>query len=161
MRWVRLALRLALGAVFIYAAYTKLSQPWLVFAMSIDSYGILPEWGVLAVARALPWFELILGIALASGFGLRYWALIATGLLVFFLAMMIRAYALGMGIDCGCFGAGEALSAKTLARDGALTAAGVFLTVSAFRARRSPVTESPASALPEPASPSSGPLPEA
>jgi uncharacterized membrane protein YphA (DoxX/SURF4 family) len=161
MRWVRLALRLALGAVFIYAAYTKLSQPWLVFAMSIDSYGILPEWGVLAVARALPWFELLLGIALASGFGLRYWALIATGLLVFFLAMMIRAYALGMGIDCGCFGAGEALSGKTLARDGALTAAGVFLTVSAFRARRSPVTESPASGLPEPASPDSGPLPEA
>jgi uncharacterized membrane protein YphA (DoxX/SURF4 family) len=158
MRWVRLALRLALGAVFIYAAYTKLSQPWLAFALSIDSYGILPEWGVLTVARTLPWFELILGVALASGFRLRYTALIATALLLAFLAMMIRAYAKGMGIDCGCFGAGEALSAKTLARDGALTAAGVFLTVSAFRAR---ATASSEPGPPKPASPDSGPLPEA
>ena len=44
MRHVRLVLRLLLAAVFLYAAYTKLRQPWLLFAMSIDSYHMLPEW---------------------------------------------------------------------------------------------------------------------
>ena len=57
-----LARRLLLGAVFIYAAYTKLRQSWLLFALSIDSYQMLPEWAVLAVARTLPWFELALGV---------------------------------------------------------------------------------------------------
>ena len=36
IRRVTLALRLLLGAVFIYAAYTKLRQSWLLFALSID-----------------------------------------------------------------------------------------------------------------------------
>jgi hypothetical protein len=30
---VVLGLRLALGAVFVYAAYTKLRQSWLLFAL--------------------------------------------------------------------------------------------------------------------------------
>jgi hypothetical protein len=55
---VTLALRLLLGAVFVYAAYTKLRQSWLLFALSIDSYQLLPEWAVYAVARTLPAAEL-------------------------------------------------------------------------------------------------------
>jgi hypothetical protein len=50
-----------------------------------------------------------------------------------------------MGIDCGCFGVGEALGPKTLARDGALLACSITLTVSAFVAsRRSRTTVFPA-----------------
>src|SRR3954464_9925770 len=135
MRWVRLFLRLALAGIFIYAAYTKLRQPWLLFAMSIDSYGMLPQWAVLAVARTLPWFELLLGLLLASGIGLRYVALAASLQLLIFLSVMVRAWMKGLGIDCGCFGAGEALGWKTLTRDGALTAGAVLLTISAFRTR--------------------------
>ena len=136
MRWVWLVLRLALAGVFVYAAYTKLRHPWLLFAMSIDSYGLLPQWAVLAVARTLPWLELLLGLLLASGFGLR-WVALATSLqLGVFLSVMLRAWFKGQGIDCGCFGAGEALSWKTLVRDGALAAGAVALTISAFRARK-------------------------
>src|SRR5258706_2718777 len=136
MRWVRLVLRLILGGVFLYAAYTKLRQPWLLFAMSIDSYGILPQWAVLSVARTLPWLELLLGLLLASGLWLR-WVALATSLqLVIFLSVMVRAWSKGLGIDCGCFGAGEALSWKTLARDGALAAGAVALTISAWSATR-------------------------
>jgi uncharacterized membrane protein YphA (DoxX/SURF4 family) len=69
--WIRLALRLVLGGVFIYAAYTKLRQSWLVFALSLDSYQLLPEWGVYAVARTLPLLELALGILLIAGVWLR------------------------------------------------------------------------------------------
>ena len=136
MRWVRLVLRLGLAGVLLYAAYTTLRQPWLLFAMSIDSYGMLPQWAVLTVARTLPWLELLLGLLLASGFGLRWVALAASLQLVLFLSVMVRAWMKGLGIDCGCFGAGEALGWQTLTRDGVLTASAVMLTISAFRVRK-------------------------
>lgn len=124
---LRLVLRLLLGAVFVYAAYTKLRQSWLLFALSIDSYQLLPEWGVLAVARTLPWLELGLGLLLIAGLWLRYVAVAAATLLGGFFTVMAISYARGTGIDCGCFGVGEALSITTLARDGALVLAGSVL----------------------------------
>lgn len=131
-----LILRLVLGAVFVYAAWTKLRVSYLIFAMSIDSYQLLPEWGVLAVARTLPWFELLVGILLLVGYRLRYAATTASALLVMFFALMLRAYMQGQAIDCGCFGVGDAISPKTLLRDGSMLAAAVLLTVAAFRRRR-------------------------
>jgi putative oxidoreductase len=126
---LRLLLRLVLGAVFVYAAYTKLRQSWLLFALSIDSYQLLPEWGVLALARTLPWLELATGVLLIGGVWLRYTSVAATLLLALFFGVMVWSYARGAGIDCGCFGVGEALSLRTLARDGALLLASVLLIV--------------------------------
>ena len=136
LRRAILVLRLVLGAIFIYAAWTKLRQSWLIFAMSIDSYQLLPEWAVLMVARTLPWFELLVGVLLLAGYKLRYVAAAASGLLVFFFALMLRSYLQGQGIDCGCFGIGEAISPKTLLRDGSMLAAALLLTVAAFMRRR-------------------------
>src|SRR5229473_1033953 len=126
---LRLLLRLALGAIFVYAAYTKLRQSWLLFALSIDSYQLLPEWGVLALARTLPWLEFAVGVLLTGGVWLRYTSVAATLLLALFFGVMVWSYARGAGIDCGCFGVGEALSLRTLARDGALLLASVVLIV--------------------------------
>jgi uncharacterized membrane protein YphA (DoxX/SURF4 family) len=136
LRRAILVLRLILGAIFIYAAWTKLRQSWLIFAMSIDSYQLLPEWAVVTVARTLPWFELLVGGLLLTGYKLRYVAAAASALLVFFFALMLRSYIRGQGIDCGCFGLGEAISPKTLLRDGSMLAAAVLLTVAAFMRRR-------------------------
>ena len=136
MRWTLVALRVVIGGIFLYAAYTKLSQPWLLFAMSIDAYQLLPQWGVLAVARTLPWFELLLGLVLVSGFLLRYAAAAASSLLAVFFGLMIHAYVKGMSIDCGCFGPGDALGPTSLLRDGTLLALAVVMTVLAFRVRR-------------------------
>jgi uncharacterized membrane protein YphA (DoxX/SURF4 family) len=136
-RRIIVVLRVLLAVVFLYAAYTKLRQPWLVFAMSIDAYGLLPEWGVLAMARSLPWIEVAIGILLLTGLGLRYISLLATIVLATFFTVMLRSFGKGMGIDCGCFGVGEALTAKSLARDGLLLAGAVALTVLAFRTRAS------------------------
>lgn len=136
LRRVILILRLVLGAVLLYAAWTKLRQSYLIFAMSIDAYQLLPEWAVLAVARSLPWFELLVGILLLIGYQLRYVAAAASGLLAMFFALMLRSYIKGQGIDCGCFGLGDAISPKTLLRDGSLLAAAVFLMVTAFKQRR-------------------------
>jgi len=136
VRYILIALRLALAAVFLYAAYTKLRQPWLLFAMSIDAYQLLPEWAAMFLGRTLPWFELLLGLVLAAGIGLRYAAAGATILLGAFFAVMMRAYALGMKIDCGCFGLGEQISGRTLARDGLLLALSLAVTLLAIRMAR-------------------------
>lgn len=128
-----LALRLVLGAVFVYAAYTKLRQSWLLFALSIDSYQLLPQWAVLTLARALPWMELTLGLLLIAGAWLRYASIAAGTILALFFTIMLYQYAIGAGIDCGCFGVGEALSWKTLARDGLLLAGAVVLIRLAWR----------------------------
>jgi putative oxidoreductase len=133
LRRTILVLRLVLGAIFLYAAWTKLRQSYLIFAMSIDAYQLLPEWAVLTVARVLPWFELIVGILLLIGYKLRWASAAGTALLVMFFALMLRSYIKGEGIDCGCFGLGDAISVKTLLRDGSMLAAALLLTVLAFR----------------------------
>jgi uncharacterized membrane protein YphA (DoxX/SURF4 family) len=128
VRYFLIALRSALAAVFLYAAYMKLREPWLLFAMSIDAYQILPEWAALTLGRILPWLELFLGLLLLTGFGLRYSAAGASILLGGFFAVMVRAYVMGMKIDCACFGLGDVIGPRTLARDGVLLALSVGLT---------------------------------
>jgi uncharacterized membrane protein YphA (DoxX/SURF4 family) len=131
-----LILRIALGAIFVYAAWTKLREPWAMFAISIDSYQVLPAWAVELTARGLPWFELFLGVLLIAGL-LRRPAMLSTSLLLLvFFGLMIRALIKGMEIDCGCFGPGDRLSWVTLLRDGALLASSIWLTVLALRPSR-------------------------
>jgi uncharacterized membrane protein YphA (DoxX/SURF4 family) len=133
MRWLLMVLRVFIGAVFVYAAYTKLRDPWTLFAMSIDAYQMLSDWMVTLVARTLPWFELILGLALISGIALRWSSAVAAALMLAFFVMMAVSYAKGMQIDCGCFGPGEQLGPKTLLRDGALLAVAIALVVLSVR----------------------------
>jgi len=136
LRRAILVLRLVLGVIFVYAAWMKLKESYLIFAMAIDAYQLLPQWAVLTVARTLPWFELVVGVLLLVGYKVRYVAAAASALLVFFFAMMLRSYIQGQGIDCGCFGLGDPISPKTLIRDGSMLAAAVLLTVAAFMRRR-------------------------
>jgi uncharacterized membrane protein YphA (DoxX/SURF4 family) len=132
-------LRVVLGVIFVYAAWVKLRDPWALFAISIDSYQILPLWAVEFVACALPWFELLLGLLLISGLWRRVSTTAASLLLAVFFSMMIRAMLKGMQIDCGCFGPGERLSWVTLLRDGALLASSLFVTVTALRRTTPPL----------------------
>lgn len=134
--WLVFAGCLAMGAMFVYAAYTKLRDPWMLFAMSVYSYQMLPEWGVELVARALPWVELIVGAMLIFGIWVRWAAAAATALIAVFFCAIVRAYFMHLGINCGCFGTSEPLTKFTLVRDGSLLAASLVLTILAFRARR-------------------------
>lgn len=132
VRILLLMLRVALGAIFVYAAWTKLRDPWQLFAMSIDSYRILPLRAVEMAAHVIPWLELAVGLLLIAGVWLRISASIVSLLLLTFFALMVRAYAKGMEINCGCFGPGEMISWKTLLRDGTMVAAALFLTAMVF-----------------------------
>ncbi|MGB6483502.1 MAG: MauE/DoxX family redox-associated membrane protein [Candidatus Acidiferrales bacterium] len=144
--------RLALAIIFLNAAYGKLrpqnAVPWTLnslkvtpsslglsmtfFAFQVDSYHMLPEWGVNLVARTLPWAELALVILLLAGIGLQYVAAVTTLLLAALLAVVIRAYALHLAINCGCFGPNEKLTGWTVARDGSFFVLGVAVTIGAF-----------------------------
>lgn len=131
--------RLILAVIFVAAAYMKLKAPWIEFAGSLNAFEILPEWALEPVAKTLPWCELALGVALISGIWQRWFALVASLLLAFFFTVMLRSYIVGLKIDCGCFGPGDALGPKTLARDFSMLALAVAVTVGSFRSRNSPV----------------------
>ena len=132
VRILLVALRVGLGAIFVYAAWIKLRDPWQLFAMSIDSYRILPLGAVELAAHVIPWMELAVGLLLIAGLWLRISGSIVSLLLLTFFVLMLRAYSKGMASDCGCFGPGETISWKTLLRDGTMGAAALLLTTMAF-----------------------------
>jgi uncharacterized membrane protein YphA (DoxX/SURF4 family) len=135
--WFLLAGRLALGALFLFAAGSKLRHPWLLFTFTIDSYQMhLPLWAVNVLARTIPWLELLLGLILISGWMLRWACVAACAAIAIFLAALTRAYAMGLHIDCGCFGPGERLGPASLVRDACFLGFAVLLTVLAFQQRR-------------------------
>jgi uncharacterized membrane protein YphA (DoxX/SURF4 family) len=147
-RGLLIAARVILGAIMIYAAYSKLRSSWLVFAGSISQYNLVPDNWLEPMAKTLPWFELGLGVFLVAGVLTRWVGLLNTLLLGTFFGVMVRSYAAGLKIDCGCFGPGEALGPKTLMRDGLLVALSAAVTIAAFR---SGTKKRPRSPLPEPA----------
>ncbi len=156
LRWFLLLGRLVLAAVLLYAVYAKLDNPpgtvlsfdlfryelaIAAFGIAIAQYQVLPVSVTETVAYMVIGIELFLGLWLLLGFGLRWSAAAASALLGLFFVVMLRAYMKGLVIDCGCFGPGDILSAKTLTRDGALLALSFALTVFAYRrarARRAP-----------------------
>ena len=82
---VILVLRIVLGAIFVYAGYVKLRDPWQLFAAGIASYEILPMWAVKITARALPWFEVSIGLLLMAGRWFRMSTVSVSALLQQFL----------------------------------------------------------------------------
>src|SRR2546423_8626191 len=146
--------RLVLGGIFIYAGYAKIVLPIMhprpsigvalaFFALQGGSYQLLPPWGVNFVAHTLPFAEVALGLLLLIGWQLRIWATLASLLMLGFFAAVVRSYAMGMQINCGCFANPEPLTAMTVLRDGLLAALAVAMTVFAFIGARKPHPWSP------------------
>ena len=140
--------RLVLAGIFIYAGYAKLTmgmhpRPSIgvalsFFALQVDSYQILPSWSVKFVANTLPFAEVGLGLLLLIGWRFRVWATIVTLIMLGFFAAVVRSYALGLQINCGCFATPEPLTIKTIFRDGALAALALLMTIFAFLEARQP-----------------------
>jgi uncharacterized membrane protein YphA (DoxX/SURF4 family) len=140
--------RLVLAGIFIYAGYAKLTlgmhpRPPLGVALSyfqlqVASYEILPPTAVYYVAHTLPFAEIALGVFLLVGWQLRVWATLVSLVMVAFFIAVVRSYALGMQINCGCFATPEPLTIKTVIRDGALVALALLMTAFAFMEARKP-----------------------
>ena len=145
--WPRVLLvigRVALGAVFVIAAYTKLhfNGSWhfgdyhFFFAMAIDSYNMLPLWAVEIMARTLPILEALIGALLILGIGVRWVAAFTSALLLVFIGAMTRALILHIQIKCGCFGNDEPLTIWTLLRDSTLLVLSLAVTIGAFLVKK-------------------------
>lgn len=94
-------LRLLLAGIFLWSGFTKALQP-MVFAGTVDAYGLLPESLVAPVAISLIALEIVAGLALLLE---RRGGLTLTSLLLLlFVAVLLYGIFLGLDIDCGCFG---------------------------------------------------------
>ena len=138
-RWLLIAGRLAIAVIFLWAGIAKVREPWLQFAVSVESFKIVPETWLEPIARILPWCEIALGTAvLVPGILARWISLILTGMLVWFLFIGIRAYAKGLAVDCGCFGSGGGgIDAKWFVEHAAMLALGLAVTAGEFLKARS------------------------
>jgi uncharacterized membrane protein YphA (DoxX/SURF4 family) len=133
-------LRIALGAVFIYAGVVKVADA-PEFARDIQRYAIIP-WPDVTVLLAvyLPWLEILSGAAvIVRRFHLGALAIIA-GLMLVFTIALTSAWARGLDIECGCFGRSKT-SIRTnfpalLARDLGLLAAACVILAAERRALR-------------------------
>jgi uncharacterized membrane protein YphA (DoxX/SURF4 family) len=123
-RWLLVATRVALGALFLWAAVTKLPD-MKGFAQDVANYRIVPALLVPYVAAAVVGVELLAGLALISGVMARPAAVVVAGLLVAFIAVVAQALLRGIDLRCGCFGGDEPASWWTVARDALMLAAAV------------------------------------
>jgi uncharacterized membrane protein YphA (DoxX/SURF4 family) len=143
LSWV---FRLALAGIFIYAGTVKMYPPIQrdFFMMDLSTYQLLPPWAIIAVAYALPPFEVLLGLFLLSGWKLRYSSALSALVLLGFLGLMLFTYLRGVEANCGCFGEGEPISLWTLVRDSLILVPALFLIAYSWRLRptsqASPVT---------------------
>ena len=108
--------RLALAAIFLYAAATKLPD-MAAFAKDVANYRLLPGPLVPFAAAVVVGIELAVGLALVTGLWARAAALVASGMLVLFVAGLSQALLRGIDLRCGCFGGDEAATWGTVARD--------------------------------------------
>ncbi len=100
--WLTVRAQIALGAVFVAAAWPKLADP-PGFAEAIWNYRLAPAWLVHPAALVLPWLELLCGLALILGLWARAAAAWAGTLLLVFVAALSINLARGHPVDCGCF----------------------------------------------------------
>jgi uncharacterized membrane protein YphA (DoxX/SURF4 family) len=141
--------RLLLGGIFLYAGYSKLVLPTMhphppigialaMFALQVDSYQLLAPWAVKFVAHTLPFAEIGLGLLLIIGWKLRIWATLTSLLILGFFVAVVRSYAMGLQINCGCFANPEPLTIMTVIRDGLLAALALLMTIFTFLEARQP-----------------------
>ncbi len=130
--------RIALGAVFIFASIDKIRHPE-AFAEVVYNYQILPDRLINISAIMLPWLELVLGGCLLAGVWLPGTVVLANMLLVTFFGSLLFNIVRGLDINCGCFSAstehvGGATMAWYVLRDSVFVLLGAYLFVRFWRA---------------------------
>lgn len=138
MKILGILARMALGIVFLAAAWDKIVDP-MAFAKIIRNYQLLPDMAVAGVALTLPWIEVVVGMCLITGFVARGASVSACLMMAVFLSAMAWAWHKGIATQCGCFTtkADDGISVATFIRDGSIMALALLVSVDVFvRARR-------------------------
>jgi putative oxidoreductase len=100
--WLTTRVQIALGAIFIVAAWPKIVDP-PSFAHMIYNYRIVPAPLINLSALIMPWVELLAGLALILGVWTRGARWLVGILLVTFIIAISINLARNNAIDCGCF----------------------------------------------------------
>jgi uncharacterized membrane protein YphA (DoxX/SURF4 family) len=127
-------LRIAMGVLFVAAAWQKLADP-TAFATSVTNYRMLPLPVERVLALVLPPLELLVGLALIVGVLDAGARVVVFALMLVFTIAVGTALARGLDISCGCFDTegGAKVGVAKLAENVGLTAVAFWL---AFRERR-------------------------
>jgi len=100
--WLAIRVQIALGAIFVIAALPKIADP-PSFAHMIYNYRLVPSSLINISSLAMPWVELLAGLALILG----VWKAAARNVVAIMLAVFIIAISINLfrdnAIDCGCF----------------------------------------------------------
>ena len=102
-RWLILALRLALGGLFITSSLGKL-QYQAEFTDAVLSYDILPTDLAEFYASALPWAELFIGCSLVLGILAIFASALSIPLIISFLIANIYSFFHSVEEPCNCLG---------------------------------------------------------
>ena len=128
--WVGLAVRLAAAAIWLTAGIAKILD-LEHFHSQVAAYKLLPHALVEPFAYALPFVETFAGLYLLLGLATRAAAIFTCVLMAAFLTAQIQAWARGLQLDCGCFGAlaQQRVGFWSIARDAALGIPGLVLAI--------------------------------
>jgi putative oxidoreductase len=100
--WLTVRVQIALGLFFVVAALPKLVDP-PSFAHMVYNYRLVPGPLVNLMALAMPWLELLAGLALVAGIWTRTSVALVGALLLVFVGAIGINLARANAIDCGCF----------------------------------------------------------
>ena len=100
--WLTIRVQIALGAIFVVAAWPKIIDP-PSFAHMIYNYRIVPGALINISALVMPWVELLAGLCLILGIWVRPARWVITAMLVAFIVAISINLLRGNAIDCGCF----------------------------------------------------------
>lgn len=104
---LQLVLRVALGGLFCFAAFKKLSDPQS-FAEAIKGFKVLDvntlEPFMVTGAFVIPWVEMVAGVMLILGFWTRAAAATIGLALLGFIGLLISVIMRDMSASCSCFG---------------------------------------------------------
>ncbi|WP_300011587.1 MauE/DoxX family redox-associated membrane protein [Pseudonocardia sp.] len=107
--WLSTLARLVLGTAWIVAGATKITD-LDASVRAVRAYRLLPETAAQIVGAGLPPAEILLGVLLVVGVGVRAGAVVSAVLMAAFVVGIVSAWARGLRIDCGCFGTGGELA---------------------------------------------------
>ena len=100
--WLTVRVQIALGAIFVVAAWPKIIDP-PSFAHMIYNYRLLPGGLINISALIMPWVELVAGLCLILAVWTRPARWLITAMLVVFMIAISINLVRGNAIDCGCF----------------------------------------------------------
>jgi uncharacterized membrane protein YphA (DoxX/SURF4 family) len=132
--------RLALAVVFIWSGWVKFLEP-LQFAVAITGYKVVPDQYAFPIARYFPWLEIALGLVILIGFKIRWSSVAAALLMLFFIVLLSITLSRGIDTNCGCFGFGDKITWKTIARDGSFLIPALFLVYETRRRKEPKISE--------------------